>query len=106
MELLYSDLNSRFDMCVIFTANYFSVVRDVSVDSEVLLVTDFVNLKIKLTQSFRDAYKNMIYMHAFIIVSAHKYMSIYISKALGGHCSHGKQDHATTTGTGATGRQD
>jgi hypothetical protein len=45
-------------------------------------------------------------MHAFIIVSAHKYMSIYISKALGGHCSHGKQDHATTTGTGATGRQD
>jgi hypothetical protein len=30
---------------------------DVPVDSETLLVTDFVNLKIRLTQSFRGAHK-------------------------------------------------
>jgi hypothetical protein len=32
----------------------YSVGGDVSVDSETLFVTDFMNLKIKLSQSFRD----------------------------------------------------
>jgi hypothetical protein len=36
-------------MCIIFLANYFSVENDIPIDSEALLVTDFVNLKIKPT---------------------------------------------------------
>jgi hypothetical protein len=35
----------------------FSVGGDVPVDSDALLVTDFMNLKIKLTQSFRDTHR-------------------------------------------------
>jgi hypothetical protein len=34
-----------------------SVGGDVPVNSETLLVTDFVNLKIKSTQSFKDAHR-------------------------------------------------
>ncbi len=48
VKLTYSGLNSIFDMSVIFTANYFFRGGDVSVDSDTFLVTDFVNLKIKL----------------------------------------------------------
>jgi hypothetical protein len=55
-----------------------SVVGDVSVDSEALLVTDFVNLKIKPTQSFRCAHKSMVYVRVFIWVSVSTCMSIYI----------------------------
>jgi hypothetical protein len=33
---------------------------DVPVDSEVLLVTDLVNLKIKLAQSFRHAHRGRV----------------------------------------------
>jgi hypothetical protein len=39
-----------------------SVRGDVPVDSETLLVTDFVNLKIKPTQSFRGAHKGSVYV--------------------------------------------
>jgi hypothetical protein len=38
----------------------FSVGGDVSVDSEALLVTDFMNLKIKPAQSFEDAHKGRV----------------------------------------------
>jgi hypothetical protein len=51
---------------------------DVSVDNETLLVTDFVNLKIKSTQSFKDAHRDRVCVHIFIGVSAHTCMSIYI----------------------------
>jgi hypothetical protein len=51
---------------------------DVTIDSETLLMTDFVNLKIKPAQSFRDAYKSMVCVRVFIGVSAHTYMSIYV----------------------------
>jgi hypothetical protein len=51
---------------------------DVSVDSETLLMTDFVNLKIKLTQSFRDAYTSRMYIHVFIWLSDHKCMNICV----------------------------
>jgi hypothetical protein len=43
-----------------------------------LLVTDFVNLKIKPTQSFKDAYIGMMYVRVFIEVNTHTYMNIYI----------------------------
>jgi hypothetical protein len=54
------------------------VEGDVPVDSEALLVTDFVNLKIKPTQSFRGAHRGRIYVRVFIGVSAHTYMSICV----------------------------
>jgi hypothetical protein len=52
--------------------------NDIPVDREILLVTDFINLKIKLTQSFRDAHTNRVYMCAFIRLSARICMSIYV----------------------------
>jgi hypothetical protein len=51
---------------------------DVPVDSETFLVTDFINLKIKSTQSFRDAHRDMMCVRVFIGVSDHTYMSICI----------------------------
>jgi hypothetical protein len=51
---------------------------DVPVDSETLLVTDFVNLKIKLTQSFGCAHRGRMCVHMFIRVSTHMCISIYI----------------------------
>jgi hypothetical protein len=38
----------------------FSVGGDTPVDNEMLLVTDFVNLKIKLAQSFRCVYRDSV----------------------------------------------
>jgi hypothetical protein len=43
---------------------------DVSIDNETLLVTDFVNLKIKSTQSFKDAHRDRVYVRVFIKLSA------------------------------------
>jgi hypothetical protein len=55
-----------------------SVGGDIPVDSEALLVTDFMNLKINSTQSFRDAHRGRMYMRMFVELSAHTYMSIYV----------------------------
>jgi hypothetical protein len=55
-----------------------SMRGDVSVDSETLLMTDFVNLKIKLTQSFGDAYTSRMCIYVFIWLSDHKCMSICV----------------------------
>jgi hypothetical protein len=52
VELIHLCSNHKFDMYIAFTANYFSVEYDVPVDSETLLVTDFVNLKIKAGSIF------------------------------------------------------
>jgi hypothetical protein len=43
-----------------------------------LLVTDFVNLKIKPAQSFRDGHTGKMYVRVFIEVSAHTYINIYV----------------------------
>jgi hypothetical protein len=51
---------------------------DISVNSESLLVTDFVNLKIKSTQSFGCAHRGRMCVRVFIGMSAHTCMSIYI----------------------------
>jgi hypothetical protein len=51
---------------------------DIPVDSEMLLMTDFVNLKIKLTQSFRGAHRGRVCVRVFIGVSARTCMSIYV----------------------------
>jgi hypothetical protein len=55
-----------------------SVGGDVSVDSEALLVTDFVNLKIKPAQSFRCAHRSRVCICVFIGVSIHTCMSICV----------------------------
>jgi hypothetical protein len=49
-----------------------------NVDSETLLLTDFVNLKIKPSQSFRCAHKDRVCVCVFIGMSAHTCMSIYV----------------------------
>jgi hypothetical protein len=51
---------------------------DVPVDNETLLMTDFVNLKIKPSQSFGGAHKGRVCMRVFIGVSAHTCMSICV----------------------------
>jgi hypothetical protein len=48
------------------------------VGGESFLLTDFVNIKIKLTQSFGGAHRDRVCMYIFIGVSAHTYMTIYI----------------------------
>jgi hypothetical protein len=55
-----------------------SVGGDVLVDSESLLVTDFVNLKIKPAQFFKGAHRDSVCMHVFIGVSARTCMSICV----------------------------
>jgi hypothetical protein len=51
---------------------------DVSIDSKILLVTDFMNLKIKPTQSFGCAYKDRMRVHIFIWMSEHTYINICV----------------------------
>jgi hypothetical protein len=51
---------------------------DVPVDSETLLLTDFVNLKIKSTQSFEGAHMDRVCVLVFIGVSARTCMSICV----------------------------
>jgi hypothetical protein len=40
-------------MNIIFTTNYFLRTDDVLIDNETLLITDFMNFKIKPSQSFK-----------------------------------------------------
>jgi hypothetical protein len=51
---------------------------DVPIDSESLLVTDFVNLKIKQTQSFGGAHRDRMCVHVFIEISTRTCMSICV----------------------------
>jgi hypothetical protein len=43
---------------------------DVPIDSETLLVTEFMNLKIKTAQSFRGVSRDKMCVHVFVEVSA------------------------------------
>jgi hypothetical protein len=78
VELTHSGSNHIFNMCVVFTANCFLVGDDVSIDNETLLMTNFINLKIKSVQSFKCVHKGMVCVRIFIGINAHTYMSIYI----------------------------
>jgi hypothetical protein len=62
-------------MVVVFTVNYFFSERRRSVDSETLLVIDFMNLKIKSTQYFKCAHRNILYVYILIELSTHTCMS-------------------------------
>jgi hypothetical protein len=57
---------------------------DVPVDSETLLMTDFVNLKIKLAQSFEGTHRSMMYICVHK-VSDRIHMGIYIYTILKKH---------------------
>jgi hypothetical protein len=48
-----------------------SIVGDVLVDNETLLMTNFVNLKIKPVQFFRCGHRVMLYVRIFIGMSTH-----------------------------------
>jgi hypothetical protein len=54
------------------------VGHDVFVDNDTLLMTDFVNLKIKPDQSFGCAHMDRLCVHVFIWVSARRCISIYV----------------------------
>jgi hypothetical protein len=69
VKLTHSDLNFIFDMSVIFMTNYFSVGDNVLIDNEALLMIDFVNLKIKSTQSFRGAHMDIVEVECACICS-------------------------------------
>jgi hypothetical protein len=78
VELTHPDLNPRFDISIIFMTNYFLMGGDVPINNETLLVTDFVNLKIKPAQSFRCVHMCMVCVRVFIRVSVHLCMSICV----------------------------
>jgi hypothetical protein len=79
VELTHPDSNPIFDMGITFTANYsFSERQRVPVDSEALLMADFVNFKIKSAQSFKYAHRVRVYVRVFIWMNDHTYMSIYV----------------------------
>jgi hypothetical protein len=61
-----------------------SVGCDIPIDSKMFLVTDFVNLKIKLTQYFRDAYRDRMCIHMFMFIELS--IHIYIYKYLYFYC--------------------
>jgi hypothetical protein len=73
VELIYLGLNPRFDISVVFTINYFFSERQRLYRSKTFLMTDFVNLKIKLIQFFRDAHRTRIYIYKYLYL-------YYISK--------------------------
>jgi hypothetical protein len=50
---------------------------DVSVDSEILLMIDFVNLKIKPTQSFRGAHRDRVCVHKYGCSYVYEYLCLY-----------------------------
>jgi hypothetical protein len=54
------------------------VEGNVPVDSDALLVTDFVNLKIEPAQSFGGAHRDRLCVRVFIVVSAHTCINICV----------------------------
>jgi hypothetical protein len=67
VESTHPGSNPRFDMGVAYLwLIILSVVDNFSVNSETLLVTDFINLKIKPAQTFEGAHRSMVCMRVFI----------------------------------------
>jgi hypothetical protein len=67
----------RFNL-VVFTTNYFLVKVDVSVGSEMILIIDFMNLKIKPTQIFRYDHRDRLYINIFIGGDVHIFEYPYL----------------------------
>jgi hypothetical protein len=62
-----------------------SVGGDVLVDSEMFLVIDFMNFKIKSVQSFRCAHMGRVCVRVFIEISAHTCYTVFLKKKLSLH---------------------
>jgi hypothetical protein len=78
VESIHLYLNYRFNICIIYLQLIIlSVIYDVSIDSDAFLMTDFMNLKIKPTQSFKDTHRGKVYVHIFI-----ERLLIYISVSI------------------------
>jgi hypothetical protein len=58
VKLIHLDLNFRFNISVVFITNYFLVGDIILINSETLLMIDFVHLKIKSVQSFIVTHRN------------------------------------------------
>jgi hypothetical protein len=57
------------------------VEDDVLIDSETLLLTDFMNFKIKSAQSFRDDHRSRMCVHVFIEVYVNTYVyTVFLTK--------------------------
>jgi hypothetical protein len=80
MELIYLNLNFRFNVAVLYLWLIILSVINVVLSTVKRYLTDFMNLKIKLIQFFEGADKICAYI--FIEVSTHTYINIciYISK--------------------------
>jgi hypothetical protein len=46
-------------------------IGDILIDNEMILIINFINLKIKITQSFIYIYRVMVYVYVFIRISTH-----------------------------------
>jgi hypothetical protein len=79
LELIHSDSNPKFDICVAFIANYSFSGDDAPVDNEMLLVTDFVNLKIKPALSFRCAHRGRVCVFINMCMSIYVY-TVFLKK--------------------------
>jgi hypothetical protein len=77
VEPTHLDSNLRFGMNVAYLwLIIFSVVDDVSVNSETLWVTDFMNLKIKSVQSFKGVH--MITVCVYVFIGEYSYIYEYL----------------------------
>jgi hypothetical protein len=81
VKLTHLSSNHRFDMSITFMTNILSMVVDISIGNETLLVTDFINLKIKSPRSFRDAHKSRCAC-VFIGVNSHTCISMCVYTVL------------------------
>jgi hypothetical protein len=66
VELTHLGSILRFDTILYLWLIILLVRGNIPIDSETLLMTDFINLKIKLIQFFESAYRSRICTHVFI----------------------------------------
>jgi hypothetical protein len=76
VELIYLNLNFRFNVAVLYLWLIILSVINIVMSIVKRSLTDFVNLKIKLIQSFKGTDKMCAYI--FIKVSTHIYIYIYL----------------------------
>jgi hypothetical protein len=67
VESTHLDSNSRFEMGVIYLGLIILlIVDDVPVNNETFLMTDFINIKIKPAQSFKNAHIKIEYVSIYL----------------------------------------
>jgi hypothetical protein len=108
VKLTHSYLNHKFDMSVIFTANYFFGGRRHLHRQRDVFMTNFMNLKIKLIQSFRCTHKDKdvracVYMSECSYVYEYLYLYCVSKKTLGRRGEDLKDDGRVRIGVAETG---